>query len=315
VIIPSWNCLEDLRDCLASVHAQDGVDLELIVVDNDSGDGTRSFLEREAISHVALPRNAGFATAVNLGVSRTTSEFVVVLNADTVLEPDCLARLVTSMPEDRDVGGIQPRILRLKRGAPLDREDPAVEIYSLGQRLTADGRGGEEGRGKPQGSVSMDRREIFGLCGAACLIRRELFVELGGYDERYFSFYEDVDLNVRARIAGWRFYLEPEAVVWHVGEATWRHGFARPTADNARLVARNRLATQVKFVPPRTIARIAVVEIGSLALAAAGHRLRLTLTGKLEALRWLPVLLRDRRRLRRTGDLVRARAWLGRGVI
>jgi GT2 family glycosyltransferase len=286
-----------------------------MVVDNGSADGTRSFLEREGISHVALPRNAGFATAVNLGVSRTTSQFVVVLNADTVLEPDCLARLVTSMPEDRDVGGIQPRILRLKRGAPLDREDPAAEIYSLGQRLTADGRGSEEGRGRHQGSVPVERREVFGLCGAGCLIRRELFVELGGYDERYFSFYEDVDLNVRARIAGWRFYLEPEAVVWHVGEATWRQGFASATADNARLVARNRLATQVKFVPPRTMARIALVEVGSLALAAAGRRLRLTLAGKLEALRWLPALLRERRRLRQTGELLRARAWLGQSAI
>lgn len=312
VVIPSWNGLEDLRDCLASVRAQEGPEAELMVVDNGSSDGSRAFLEREAVPHVALPENAGFARAVNLGVSRTTAPLVVVLNADTVLEPDCLSRLVASVLEDPAVGGVQPRILGLNRRAPRDSDDPGAPVYSVGQVLTGDGRAREEGRGLPQGSVPMARREVFGLCGAACLVRRELFEDLGGYDERYFSFYEDVDLNVRARIAGWRFFLEPEAVVWHVGEAAWRQGFERPTADNARLVARNRLATQVKFVPARRIPRIAMIEVASFVLAAAGRRLRLTLTGKLEAIRWLPELLRERRRLRQMGEPARASAWLGR---
>jgi hypothetical protein len=312
VVIPSWNGLEDLRDCLASVRAQEGADAEIMVVDNGSTDGTRSFLQREDIPHVALPANAGFAPAVNLGVSRTASPLVLLLNADTILEPDCLAVLAASMPGDPAVGGVQPRLLALDRGDPRDRDDPAVTVDSVGQALTGDGRAREEGRGLPQGSVPMARREVFGLCGAACMLRRELFTGLGGYDERYFSFYEDVDLNVRARIAGWRFLLEPEAVVWHVGEAAWRLGFERPTADNARLVARNRLATQVKFVPARRIPRIAMVEVGSVVLAAAGRRLRLTLKGKVEALRWLPELLRERRRLRQTGEPARAQAWLGR---
>lgn len=314
VVIPSWNGLEDLGDCLASVRAQEGTHAELMVVDNGSSDGTTSFLEREGIPHLALPENAGFARAVNLGVARTESPFVFVLNADTVLEPDCLARLAAAISDDAEVGGIQPRILALERGVRRDPDDPAALIYSAGQGLTADGRGREEGRGRTQGSVRLERREVFGLCGAACLLRREMLAELGGYEERYFSFYEDVDLNVRARIAGWRFVLEPDAVVWHVGEAAWRRGFARPTADNARLVARNRLATQIKFVPARRAPLIALVEFGSLTLAAVGRRLRLTVAGKLEALRWLPALLRERRRLRRTGEPARASAWLGRTV-
>ena len=139
------------------------------------------------------------------------------------------------MADDPSMGGTQPRILTLDRGATRACDDPSVPVYSVGQALTGDGRGREEGRGLPQGSVPMDRREVFGVCGAACLLRRELFAELGGYDERYFSFYEDVDLNVRARIAGWRFLLEPEAVVWHVGEAAWRQ--ASPSAPGRGWVA------------------------------------------------------------------------------
>jgi hypothetical protein len=152
---------------------------------------------------------------------------------------------------------------------------------------------------------------VFGVCGAACLLRRELFDELGGYDERYFAFYEDVDLNVRARIAGWRFAYVPEAVVWHVGNASWSAGFERPNAENARLVARNRLATQIKFMPLRALPRIAAVEAGALLRAAQRRRLRATLRGKLAALRWLPRLLPERWRLRRDGDPTRARRWLG----
>jgi hypothetical protein len=84
-----------------------------------------------------------------------------------------------------------------------------------------------------------------------------------------------------------------------------------PGAWNARLVARNRLATQAKFMPLRALPRIAAVEVGSLARAARQRRLRATLAGKLAVLPWLPALLRERRRLRREGDPRLARRWLG----
>jgi GT2 family glycosyltransferase len=311
VIIPSWNSLGDLSGCVESVRAQAAVDVELVVVDNGSGDGTVAFLEREGIDHVALPRNLGFARAVNLGASRTRSPLVMSLNADTALEPDCLGRLTATLAADSALGGVQPLILQLDPWTRRRADDPAVVVYSAGQALTADGRGREEGAGLRRAEVSTERREIFGVCGAACMLHRELLVELGGYEERYFAFCEDVDLNVRARVAGWRFALEPGAVVWHLGKAAWSAGFTSPEADNARLVARNRLATQIKFMPAGSAPRIAMVEAGALARAAGARRLRSTVAGKLAALRWLPGLIRERHRLGRSGDLEEARAWLG----
>jgi GT2 family glycosyltransferase len=312
VVIPSWNSLELLPRCLDSL-ADQGVEVELMVVDNGSDDGSVAYLEREAVPHVSLPRNVGFAAAVNLGAARTRAAAVLALNADTVLEPGCLTRLLDALEADPALGGVQPRLLQLEGGeggsAPPD--PAAARLYSAGQALTSDGRAIEQGAGEPQSERLPGVHEIFGVCGAACLLRRELFSELGGYDESYFAFYEDVDLNVRARIAGWRFAYVPEAVVWHVGNASWQAGFAKPNAENARLVARNRLATQVKFMPLGAFPRIAVVELGALARAASQRRLRGTLAGKLAALRWLPRLLRERRRLRREGDLARARRWLG----
>jgi GT2 family glycosyltransferase len=306
VVIPSWNSLGLLPRCLGSLRDQ-GAEVELLVVDNGSGDGSVSYLEAEGVRHVSLPRNAGFAAAVNLGVARTESDSVLVLNADTALEPLCVGRLLDALGGAACLGGVQPRILQDEAGVDLD----SARLYSAGQALSRDGRAFELGAGEAQRPELLTRREVFGVCGAACLLRRELFAELGGYDESYFAFYEDVDLNVRARIAGWRFEVVPEAVVWHVGNASWQAGFERPSADNARLVARNRLATQVKFMPVGVVPRIAAVEAGSLLRATRERRFAATLGGKLGALRRLPRLIAERRRLRRAGDPRRARRWLG----
>jgi GT2 family glycosyltransferase len=312
VVVPSWNSRELLPRCLASLRGQ-GIELETMVVDNGSSDGSVAYLEAEGVPHVALGENTGFAAAVNLGVARTSAAAILVLNADTALEPGCVARLLEALEADSALGGVQPRILQLEDGgeaAPAAIE--SARLYSAGQALTRDGRAFERGAGEEQRPDLLAPGEVFGVCGAACLLRRELFAELGGYDERYFAFYEDVDLNVRARIAGRRFAYAPEAVVWHVGNAAWRQGFDRPGAENARLVARNRLATQLKFMPLSAAPRIAAVEAGALARAARRRRFAATLRGKLSALRWLPALLAERRRLRRSGDLAQPRRWLGR---
>jgi GT2 family glycosyltransferase len=309
VVIPSWNSAALLPDCLGSL-AEQGVELETVVVDNGSSDGSLDYLRQQGVRHVELSTNVGFAAAVNRGAAETSAEAILVLNADAVLEPEAIARMLDALEADAGLGGVQPRILQMKPvgGGGVD----TARLYSAGQALTADGRGFELGAGDAQSDPYLQPREVFGVCGAACLLRRQLFSELGGYDERYFSFYEDVDLNVRGRIAGWRFAYVPKAVVWHLGNASWIAEAPRPSAWNARLVARNRIATQAKFMPLRALPRILLVEAGALARAAAQRRLRATLRGKLEGLRLLPTTLEDRRRLAREGKPERARTWLGK---
>ncbi|HEV2791657.1 MAG TPA: glycosyltransferase family 2 protein [Solirubrobacterales bacterium] len=309
VVVPSWNSLDLLPRCLGSLREQ-GVEVEALVVDNGSTDGTVAYLEREGVPHVALPRNTGFAAAVNLGAARVSAPTILVLNADAVLEPGALRALLDALEADGSLAGVQPRILQLEEGAATDLA--TARLYSVGQRLSRDGRAFETGAGEAQGPDAERPREVFGVCGAACLLRRELFDELGGYDERYFAFYEDVDLNLRARIAGRRFAYVPEAVVWHLGNASWTAEAPRPSAWNARLVARNRVATQLKFMPVRALPSILLVEAGALLKAARERRFGATLRGKLEGLGLLPAMLRERRRLRREGDPARAREWLGR---
>jgi GT2 family glycosyltransferase len=307
VVIPSWNSAELLPDCLESIRAQEGR-LEVFVVDNGSTDSSVRILEGNGISHLTLPRNEGFAAAVDLGVAHTSAPLVMPLNADAALEPGAVAALVAALDADPGLGGAAPRILQAE-GEP--RNVSGARLYSAGQGLTADGRAVELGAGGPQSEGWLRRREIFGVCGAACLLRRELFDDLGGYEPGFFAFYEDVDLNVRAQIAGWRFEYVPEAAVWHLGNASWQVGARRPDAWNARLVARNRIVTQTRFMPASRLPRIAAVEAGAIFRAARQGRFNATAKGKLEGLRLVPQALRERRRLAAAGDICRPRAWLG----
>jgi GT2 family glycosyltransferase len=309
VVIPSWNSVALLPALLDSLPT-DRAEVELLVVDNGSEDGTLELLRERQVEHIALPGNVGFAAAMNRGIAATTAPFVLGLNADTVVVDGAIGALVRALAADPGLGGVQPRTLQVEGDGPGDPD--AGRLYSAGQALTRDGRAIELGAGEAQGAASSSRRDVFGVCGAACLLRRELFAELGGYDESYFAFYEDVDLNVRARIAGWRFEYVPEAVVWHLGNASWLAEAPKPGAWNARLVARNRIVTQARFMPAAALPRIAAVEAGSLYRAARQRRLLATLRGKLEGLARLPAALRERRRLAASGDLTRPRAWLGR---
>ncbi len=308
MVIPSWNSAKLLPTLLDSLAADRG-GVELMVVDNGSRDDTLALLRERGVQHLALPENLGFAMAMNRGVAATRAPFVLGLNADTVVAPGAIGTLAAALAADPGLGGVQPRILQLEGEG---RDADAACLYSAGMALTADGRALETGAGDSQSPTYLRAREVFGVCGAACLLRRELFAELGGYDESYVSFYEDVDLNVRAQILGRRFAYVPEAVVWHAGNASWQAGFERPGAENARLVARNRIATQAKFMPTAALPRILAVEAGALYRAARQGRFLATLRGKLEGLARLPRSLKERRRLAREGNLGAARAWLGR---
>jgi GT2 family glycosyltransferase len=291
-IIPSWNTAAYLERCLASLADQAAVSIETMVVDNGSSDASLELLKGKGVQHVALPSNIGFAGAVNLGVARTSAPYLLVLNADCFLAPDCVSLLVAELAADERLGGVQPCILQEAA------TDHGVTIYSVGQCLTRNGTAFERGWGQADGPPYAAAGEVFGVSGAACLLRREMFTDLGGYDAAYFAFYEDVDLNARARLAGWRFSYLPGARAVHVGHAAWRQ---EPGAQhfNVELTVRNRLATAIKVLPPRGVVGSVALTLRSLSASPFRGTTPAVLAGTLSALRWLPRLLEERRRLRR----------------
>lgn len=289
VVIPNWNTGAYLERCLGSLVTQ-GVSVETLIVDNGSTDTSLALLEGLDVPHLALDRNIGFAAAVNLGVASTAAPFVMVLNADCFLAPNCLRLLLAELSTDGGLGGTQPRIVQ-------DESKSPVRIFSAGQSLTRFGAAFERGWGKPMGPSYSDRCEVFGVSGAACLLRRELLTRTGGYDAAYFAFYEDVDLNARARLAGWRFTYLPEALAVHVGHASWRE-HPNPQSFNVELTVRNRLATAVKVYPARAVLGTWLATLRTICVSPFRGTTAAVLAGTLTALRWLPRLLRERRRLR-----------------
>lgn len=302
-VIPNWNTARHLSACLDSLAAQ-RVDIEILVVDNGSSDESIQLLTARRVPHVALTENVGFARAVNLGVAKTAAPLILVLNADCVLAEGCLATMNGALAEDARIGGVQPRILQARE------THGGARIYSAGQSLTRCGVAFERGWDQPDGPQFGRDCEVFGVSGAACLLRRELFDELGGYDESYFAFYEDVDLNARARLRGWSFRYVADAVSFHVGHAGWGNQ-QKSHSFNVELTVRNRLATAIKVLPPRGVLCSFLVTLRSLAGSVRRGTSAAAMRGAFTALSWMPRLLRERRRLRaRSADLLDS--WLAR---
>src|SRR5262249_10939580 len=167
-------------------------------VDNGSTDGSVEFVrDRFPRAHVVvLEKNHGFAAGNNIGLAHASGKFIALLNNDTAAHPEWLAAMLRALDDHPDAGGVACKI--------RFHHDPAT-LNSAGLVLYRDGRGGD--RGFRQADVGQfDRQEeVFGPCGAAMLLRRELIDDVGLFDERLFMYYEDLDLAWRARLRGWRF--------------------------------------------------------------------------------------------------------------
>jgi hypothetical protein len=154
----------------------------------------------------ALPHNVGFARAANAGLEAYQGEFVFLLNNDTELEPCCLAELLAVIQADETLGMCAPKMVYA--------HDPSL-INSAGHTCGPDGFVVDIGRGQPDGPWFQQPREVLGACGGAALYRRKMLDEIGLFDPLFYMSVEDVDLNWRARLAGWRCRYIPTAVVKH----------------------------------------------------------------------------------------------------
>jgi GT2 family glycosyltransferase len=211
VIVVSWNSRRFLPDCLASIEAQTHPEVETIVVDNGSVDGSAD-LVAQRFPRAILVRNAenlGFCRANNVGLKRARGVFILCLNADAALDVDFLERALPAFESDPAVGLVAGKILRFD-GRTLD---------SAGQVLTRARRIVDRGYGEPDTGRYDEPGEVFSVCGAAALYRRAMIdaVAQGGelFDETFFAFGEDMDLAWRARRAGFRAVYVPEARARH----------------------------------------------------------------------------------------------------
>ena len=212
IVIVTWNGRHHLDICLKAVAALRGVSTETILVDNASTDGTVEHVRVRFpwVRIVPMAVNQGFAGGNNAGVREAHGRFVAFLNNDTAVDPDWLRALLDGVDEASGFALTTSRIVYM--------HDPDV-IDSAGDGLLRWGGAFKRFHGAPA-RVALDSGEVFGICGAACLLPRALFEELGGFDEDFFASHEDVDLSYRARLMGYRCRYVSEAVVRHRGSAT-----------------------------------------------------------------------------------------------
>ncbi|WP_376793102.1 glycosyltransferase family 2 protein [Thermoflexus sp.] len=212
VIIPNWNGAAHLPTCLEALRRQTYARREVLVVDNGSTDDSLQLLARyPEVRVLTLGRNRGFAGAVNEGIRAARGEIIVLLNNDTEASPTWLEALVAAFERHPDAGLLASRIML------FDRRDV---FHSAGDYYRVDGIPGNRGVWEKDVGQYDREEEVFSACGAAAAYRRELFDDIGLFDEDFFYSCEDVDLAWRAQIAGWNCWYVPTAVVYHKLSAT-----------------------------------------------------------------------------------------------
>jgi GT2 family glycosyltransferase len=286
VVIPNWNGRGWLPGCLEALACQELAPDEVIVVDNGSVDGSQHYLHAEHpdVRVIALGTNTGFAHAANRGLQAARGEVVALVNTDVVLASDWLRRTAGALHEHPAAASVACKMLSLDR--------PEL-VYDAGDVLRRDGACEQRGRFGPNGARWNASGEVFGACAGAALYRRDAVLAVGGFDERYFAYLEDVDLALRLRLAGWGCRYEP-AVALHAGEGSSH----QLSGAHHFLVARNSLLLVAKAFPARWLPLVAYRQASWAWTALRERRLAVHLRGLAAGLALVPRVVRERRGLR-----------------
>lgn len=213
VVIPNWNGAHHLPVCLDALRAQTYRNLEVVVVDGASTDGSQELVAGQypEVRLLALPRNLGLTGANNAGFRAAGGEILVSLNNDTEACPHFVEALVDALLAHPEAGMAASKMLL------FDRRDT---IHSAGDGYGVDGIPFNRGVWQRDEGQFDEPGWVFGGCGGAVAYRRAMLDEIGPFDESFFMYCEDVDLNWRAQLAGWRCWYTPGAVVYHKLSAT-----------------------------------------------------------------------------------------------
>lgn len=253
IVIPNWNGWRFLEPCLDSLRRQSYRDFRVFVVDNNSHDGSIEhvralFPEVEAI---ALQENRGFSAGVNAGIRASQGEFVVALNNDTVADPLWLEVLVKTMDTHPEMGFGASMLLSYR--------EPDV-IDCIGDGYSRTGLGFKIGVHRQNLGQYREPFEVFGACAAASIYRRAVLDEVGLFDEDFFAYMEDIDLSIRARMAGHRCLAVPGAIVYHIGSAS-NGGDTSPFSIS--MTAKNVLFILFKDIPAPLLLQMAPLAIAA----------------------------------------------------
>ena len=239
VIIPNYNGIKYIEDCLNSLRNQTVKDFDVWVIDNASTDGSNDIVKEKfpEVKYLQLSENFGFSRAVNEGLLRTRdSKYVILLNADTKAEPAFVEKLYEAIEKDDKIFSVSSKMLQMFKP---ELYDGAGDLYCCLGWAFALGKDHKIGRHEKECNV-------FSACAGAAIYRRALFEEIGYFDEFHFAYLEDVDIGYRARIMGYINRYTPEAVVYHAGSGITG---SRYNPFKVRIAARNSWYVIYKNMP------------------------------------------------------------------
>lgn len=236
VVIPNYNGMQYMPDCIASLQAQTCQDFSVLVVDNGSQDGSAEWLREQGIDTVFLPENRGFSGAVNIGLKKSLTPFVILLNNDTKVDKNYIREMLRAVKRSPKIFSVSSRMVQMFHPELMD--DGGDMYCLLGWAF-------QRGVGRREKLYRRPVR-VFSACAGAALYRREVFEEIGYFDELHFAYLEDLDVGYRARIAGYDNIYCPTALVHHVGSGT---SGSKYNAFKVRLAARNSVYLNYKNMP------------------------------------------------------------------
>jgi GT2 family glycosyltransferase len=284
--ILNWNGGDLVVECLRSLRRQTHPIADLIVVDNGSTDGSLERLKAEEprLTVIANERNLGFAAAANQAVVAAKGDWLLLCNLDVEFEPDYVARLVAAGERDPMIGSVTGKLLRVQ-GAGAE-----LIVDSTGHTMFRNGWAANRGEGLPDSGQWERAEEVFGVTAAAALYRMQMLREITDgparpFDERFFAYLEDVDLDWRMRWLGWKAWYEP-VTAWHHRSATG----ARRSPFILRHILKNRLLLVANNdLWPRGLRHIpGVVAFTVLAATQFGLEAPKSVLGMVDFLRALP---------------------------
>lgn len=226
IVILNWNRVADTLECLESLARMNYPSFSIVVVDNGSTDGSPEAIKRWGREHLPLSlirnaENLGFVRGNNQGMLHaltTKSDYVFLLNNDTVVEPDVLGLLIATAEQSNDIGMVGPKIYQYGKENTLDSAGTRTILWLAQGFLIGHGEK-DHGQYDHPGVLPY-------VTGTALLVKRDVLEQVGPMDEDYFCYFEDFGWGLKARKAGYRLLLEPRAVIHHKGSRT--AGFDSP---------------------------------------------------------------------------------------
>ncbi len=241
VIIPNLNGRDFLEKCLGSMAGVSFDETEILVVDNASTDDSVPWIRQNHpdVRIIENTENLGFAPAVNVGIKASEGEYVRLLNNDTEVLPGFTEALTRALDEDEKVFGASARMLKIDDNSLMDDAGDLYTVFGLAF---------QRGNGKPAARYEKNS-QITAPCGGACIYRRSVLDEIGLLEDAFFAYREDLDLGIRAKLAGYKNIYVPEAKVIHYGSGTSNKTGKKYNEFKTRLGTRNLVWLNYKNFP------------------------------------------------------------------